>query len=101
MHPANTSLKEDFMTKYASYRYVGDDNPYGLKNGKRYNLAVYSMNWFQRLLSRYPVGWSVIAYRPFERNTCLMPYASMHDFESNWCKVLVKQTANKPLIPAH
>lgn len=86
------------MTKHATYQYTGEDNAYGLKHGKQYNLAIYEMNWFERLFSKYPVGWHVVAYRPFERNTCLMPYGSYHEFNESWSKVKIRQNARNTLI---
>lgn len=89
------------MTKYATYTYAGGDNHYGLENGKQYKLALYKMSWFERLFSKYPVGWGLVVYRPFDSNTCLMPYANVAEFESNWEKIEEHHTSKVPLIPAH
>lgn len=89
------------MTKYAQYEYVGstEGNCYELKTGNRYRLAIYKMNWFERLFSKYPVSWYIVAYRPFEKNTCLMPYGSKAEFECNW-KYLEPFTATNTLATA-
>lgn len=88
------------MTRYACYKYTGDINPYDVQYGKRYKLAIYKLSLFERLFGRYPVGWHVVVYRPFDSNTAIMHYTSMQEFESNWCKVQTKQ-ANSSLILTH
>lgn len=92
------------MTKIAEYKYLGKDNIYGLKHGKKYKLAIYKMSWFERLFSKYPINWYIVAYRPFEHNTCLMPYKSQAEFNNTWIQVPAKnlqQSEIKPLIPVH
>lgn len=91
------------MIKHAEYRYLGGENHYGLVKGKRYKLAIYKMSIFERLFSKYPVNWHIIAYRPFESGTCLMPYKNTDEFESYWSKVPQKcpESAPKTLIPSH
>jgi len=91
------------MTKYAKYQFQGDDSRdcFGLEYGKEYNLAIYKMSWFERLFSRFPVDWNIIVYRPFELNTCLMPYHSEKEFNKKWLKISTKneqENISKSLI---
>ena len=75
------------MTQYACYTFIGTDGSMGLKRGCRYNLAVYKMNLISRALSVYPYSWKVIAFRPFQLGSPIMPYSSQNAFDDNWRKV--------------
>jgi hypothetical protein len=59
----------------------------GLRNGRVYNLAIDKLDLVERAFGHYPFSWKVIAFRPFDKNTPLMPYCSMEAFEKNWSKV--------------
>lgn len=89
------------MTSYARYRYIGDVNPYDVEHGKSYKLAIYKLSLFERVFGKYPIGWRVIVYRPFDCNTAIMHYSSRYEFENDWAKVKTRQQPNKSLILTH
>lgn len=91
----NGALKEDFMSNHTPYRYIGGKNVFGLEKGEKYELTVYKMNIFERLFSKYPIKWRLVAYRPLDKGTCLMPYKNTREFESYWCKV--PQKCSEPI----
>jgi hypothetical protein len=92
------------MTKYGKYTFVGKDPTQQLRRGKNYELAIHKMTFFERVLGVYPFSWKVVAFRPFDPNSCLIPYECFEDFEHDWHKVDKVNTHVKlpnNLISAH
>lgn len=83
------------MTKYGKYTYVGKDPTQQLRRGKNYELAIHKMTFMERVLGVYPFSWKVVAFRPFDRNSCLIPYVCLEDFEHDWHKVETSTVARK------
>ncbi len=75
------------MIKYGCYQFVGEDGSCGLCKGHRYNLAIHELDIIARLFGTYPVRWKIVAFRPFEIGSPIIPYSNWHTFESNWRKV--------------
>ena len=72
---------------FAKYKFVGEDGSCGLKQGSEYCLCVDKLSLPVRLVSVYPYSWKIIAFRPFELNTPIIPYTCMESFNANWKKV--------------
>jgi hypothetical protein len=92
------------MTTYGKYTYVGKDPTQQLQRGKNYELAIHKMTFLERVLGVYPFSWKVVAFRPFDRNSCLIPYECLEDFQHDWHKTEQTNTQIKlpnNLISAH